>query len=393
MNFKSSTKIITMIIVIFILLSPIGILTQTLEEYRSKLDKIKERIFEERSKRMEMAQKELSIIGEIQSLEKEISATQKNIDIVDKELKVVREEVKSLETEIDRLQAELVKNQDDLGLRLVSLYKMGKFRELRILSKASDYSDFLRRIKFLIIIADADRKLAEEIKEDKERMEKVLEQLEIYREEVEGYHKLYTSEKVKLEQDRKELDSVLSEVRGKKDSYERMISELKSQSSELEAMIRKMTRKVEGEEEVIFSPPSKNYIKGSTVIAPTRGQIVRPFGKIVHPVYGTVTRNEGIDISAPLYQEVSTVMSGKVIFSDWFKGYGKIVIVDHGDGVTTLYAHLNDIYVSTGETISEGDIIGTVGNTGTLGDPLLHFEIRTNGNAIDPAAWISENYK
>jgi septal ring factor EnvC (AmiA/AmiB activator) len=363
---------------------------QTIEEYRSKLEKIKSRINEERVKREEMAKKELTVIGDIQNLQIEIEETEENIKIVNEEMDNVKREIEKLKVEIDELKKKLEKRQDELGGRLVSLYKLGKFSELRILSRAKDYSDFIRRVKFLIIVAEANRNLAVKIKKDKENLEDYLIQLSEYKTEVEEYQRLYKEEKRKLERKIADLESILGDVRGKKKSYEKMIRELENQSDELVSLIQRMTKKVP-EEEIKFNPPSKQYIKGVKVIAPTKGQIVKPFGKIIHPVYGTVTRNEGIDISASLNQEVTTVMSGKVIFSDWFKGYGKMVIIDHGDKITTIYAHLNDIYVGTGESVSEGDIIGSVGNTGTLGEPLLHFEIRTNGTAIDPAQWLMEN--
>ena len=85
-------------------------------------------------------------------------------------------------------------------------------------------------------------------------------------------------------------------------------------------------------------------------------------------------------------------MAGQVIFADWFRGYGKLVIIDHGSGYTTLYSHLQDVYVSVGEMVAENQGVGTVGSTGTLGEIILHFEIRKDGSPINPEKWLAGQY-
>jgi septal ring factor EnvC (AmiA/AmiB activator) len=119
------------------------------------------------------------------------------------------------------------------------------------------------------------------------------------------------------------------------------------------------------------------------------GEIVTPFGPREHPRFRTVTVSNGIEIRAPAGTDVQAVAGGRVVFAGWFRGYGKMLILDHGDQFYTLYAHAAELYKAVGEAVRQGDRVASVGDTGTLGDPVLYFEIRQAGKPLDPADWLS----
>ena len=112
------------------------------------------------------------------------------------------------------------------------------------------------------------------------------------------------------------------------------------------------------------------------------------FGKSLHPVYGTAVINNGIDIRAPRGTPIQAVEAGTVQFVDWYGAYGKTVILDHRGGHYSIYSHLEDVRVEKGAKVGRGDMIGTVGDTGSLDGPKLHFEIRKGGKAVDPITWL-----
>lgn len=107
-----------------------------------------------------------------------------------------------------------------------------------------------------------------------------------------------------------------------------------------------------------------------------------------HPRFDTYVTNKGIDIAGTIGQNVVAVAPGHVLFAEWFEGYGRMVILDHGNGFNTIYAHLAKISVSEGQTTGDGEIIGTLGDSGTWKGPTLYFEIRQRGEAVDPQAWL-----
>jgi murein DD-endopeptidase MepM/ murein hydrolase activator NlpD len=118
--------------------------------------------------------------------------------------------------------------------------------------------------------------------------------------------------------------------------------------------------------------------------------VVTAFGAQVHPRFGTRTFRNGVDIAAAEGRAVSAVHPGQVIYTGWFKGYGNLVIVDHGAEYYTLYAHLADIAVDEGDDVRQGQRIGTVGDTGSLDGPRLYFEVRHQGKPLDPEQWLRE---
>jgi len=357
-------------------------------EYKSRLEEIKEKIEVQRKNREEVKKKEIAIIDQINDMERESDSIEKNLNRIEKALSDLKVEINGLDMNIKSLDMSLNERKDLLGYRLRVIYKLGRQREARVLLSANDYEDLLRRIRFLLIIAEEDRKLAKKIEEDMLVLKSQKSALEKKRVEVSGLLTIKEEEHERLigEIDSKEV--VLKKVRGERKSYEKMIAELEEASKELEELIRK----AQGEnlEPINFRRPIGNYISHGKTTMPTVGIIVKPFGKIKHPVYDTVTRNDGIDISAEKGAQIKALMGGKVIFSDWFRGYGKLIILDNGSGYASLYAHCDEIYVKVGDMVNSGDVIGTVGSTGTLGDVILHFEIRKDGEPLDPTLFLKK---
>jgi septal ring factor EnvC (AmiA/AmiB activator) len=123
---------------------------------------------------------------------------------------------------------------------------------------------------------------------------------------------------------------------------------------------------------------------------PTDGKIVAGYGAQVHPRFGTRTFRSGVDIEAAQGTEVGAVYAGHVIYTGWFKGYGNLIILDHGNDYFTLYAHVAEILVREGDDVRQGQRIGTVGDTGSLAGPRLYFEVRYQGRPQDPEQWLRQ---
>jgi murein DD-endopeptidase MepM/ murein hydrolase activator NlpD len=123
---------------------------------------------------------------------------------------------------------------------------------------------------------------------------------------------------------------------------------------------------------------------------PVDGEIVASFGRAVHPVYRTEIVNNGIDIAAPRGTPVRAVGAGEVVYADWNGGYGLMLILDHEGGYYSIYAHLERTAAAVGQRVAKGAVVGTVGESGSLTGPRLHFEIRQEGRAVDPIQWLRD---
>jgi len=123
---------------------------------------------------------------------------------------------------------------------------------------------------------------------------------------------------------------------------------------------------------------------------PADGRVVSGFGAQVHPRFGTKTFRNGVDIAASEGSAVLAVHAGQVVYAGWFKGYGNLVILDHGNEFFTLYAHIEEIVVNEGDGVRQGQRVGTVGDTGSLEGPRLYFEVRHQGRPQDPEQWLRQ---
>ena len=123
---------------------------------------------------------------------------------------------------------------------------------------------------------------------------------------------------------------------------------------------------------------------------PVNGSVLTRFGSQRHPQFGTTVFRRGIDIEARTGDEVRAVHDGQVVYADWYKGYGRLVIVDHGEGLYTLYGNLSQLEVGGGDRVTRGKVVGLAGDTGSLKGSKLYFEIRRNGEAEDPLLWLAK---
>jgi septal ring factor EnvC (AmiA/AmiB activator) len=129
-------------------------------------------------------------------------------------------------------------------------------------------------------------------------------------------------------------------------------------------------------------------LRRGKVPRPIPGKVRQSFGRQVDPEFNTVTRRTGIEIAAERGTPVRAIAPGRVIFADWFRGYGQMAIVDHGGGSVSVSGFLDELKVAPGDAVSESQVIGTVGETGSFAGPGLYFELRQNGQPVDPEAWF-----
>jgi septal ring factor EnvC (AmiA/AmiB activator) len=182
--------------------------------------------------------------------------------------------------------------------------------------------------------------------------------------------------------------ALLAEVRGRKRLALAAVDSLRKSAAELEGKIERLQRR-ELREKTETPPSSGKFaaLKGLLKM-PVEGRIISTFGRYRNEEFNVVNFQSGIDIKAGKGTPIRAVREGRVLFSDWFKGYGNLLIVDHGESYYTLYAHADDVYKREGDPVRTGEAIGTVGDTGSLKGPMLHFEIRHHGTPVDPLKWL-----
>ena len=187
---------------------------------------------------------------------------------------------------------------------------------------------------------------------------------------------LFRSETVAEVQYKEQLQSAYKEqLARQREAFERRISELEQTSHEIENMLRQRG----GSSEILGT---------GQMVLPAQGWISSPFGYRRHPIFHVVKFHSGVDIAAPRGRKIVAADSGRVVHAGWWSGYGQATIIDHGGGLTSVYAHQSRIVVTPGQLVARGETIGYLGSTVNATGPHLHFEVRRNGSPTDPMNFL-----
>ncbi len=348
------------------------------EEYK----KIQKEIKEHREKLRRVQRHESSILSELER-------TNRELGLVEAELRKYREKLKENEREISRVESEISKNKKNIEQQKEWIKR--KLRAMQrsrypseiviLLSGTDDLSLMMRKWKYLQYISSYENKLLLDYKKNLEGLNLRERQLLALKAEIiKNEAKIKASEE-DLAKKKRDKEVILASVRNEKESYEKMLKELKEASKRLLEIIKK------SEKDDKYYAKGFNSLKGR-LPWPVEGRVAIPYGSQKDPRFNTPVFRSGIFIQSGEDLYAKAVHTGKVVFAEWFKGYGQLMIVNHGDGYHTLYGSLSEIFSKVGDIINTGQIIGRVGNSGILDVPGLYFELRYKGKPLDPLQWL-----
>lgn len=376
---KLGRKILaTSLMVVFFSSAILPAYADELEETRQQLEAISRSIDATQSKVSSTKKQETSIMGQIQNLEKDIKNTESQITATEDRIAFLQESITSTEADIEEAQQNLDKKTDLLSDRLVILHEEGEVSYLEVLLTATDFKDFLTRYEMVNSIIQQDVDLIASIHQEKQNLEMKKSDLEVKKKELESALSQQESMREQLDRQKQEKKEILGSVQQERAALEKALAELEENSRQLEAMIRQMQG---GSSEAlgtgVYTWPTPGYTA-----------ITSPYGMRYHPILKTRKMHTGVDIGAPMSATIVAADSGKIIHAGWMGGYGQVLVIDHGNGISTLYAHQSAFLVSNGQTVTKGQAIGKVGTTGWSTGPHLHFEVRINGSYTDPMPYI-----
>jgi septal ring factor EnvC (AmiA/AmiB activator) len=356
---------------------------------QQELDRIRKEIEEHRAQSKKLKQQERTAIKKLSNLDREIDLSRQLLINLEQQESLIGERIDSLRARIEYEDSALSVRRTVLGKRLRQLYKRDPNYRWDILLGSENLEQILRRYKFSQLIAEQDAALLEEIGDRKLTFEIESAELTESLAEIVVVRGSREEEAEKLEASKKRRQTMLAQIRSEKTKHAGAIKELEQAQEEIKNLIGQLEqRRLDQEREGIFAEGEFAKLKGK-LIRPTDGKIVRGFGKIKHPKYGTVTYNNGVDIGASPGAPIRAVAPGLVEFVEWIDGYGKCIIVNHGGGYYTLYAHVAATFVSQGQRVSHGEVIAEVGDTGSLNGYECHFEIRKSKQALNPTEWFA----
>lgn len=324
---------------------------------------------------------------QLSSLDKEIGLSKKLLHSLEERESLLTEQIDSLRGSVAYEERMLDYQREKLGRRLRQMYKRGPNYQWELMLASPDIQDAVRRYKFMRLVAERDAKLVEAVAARRSDLQYEQTALTATMADIVALRQEHGEEDRRLEQGKKERVTVLSEIRNEQSKHTQAINELKRSQEQLKNLIDQLEQKRLAEDDGYV--PTGNFadLRGR-LSRPVEGKITKKFGQDRHPKFGTVTFNNGVNIKAPAGAPVRAVASGKVEFVDWISGYGNCIILNHGRGYYTLYAHVSEIFVNPGQAISVREVIAEVGDTGSLNGYECHFEIRKAKEALDPMKWF-----
>jgi septal ring factor EnvC (AmiA/AmiB activator) len=372
----------------------------TLKEKKDALGQVRRQLEQARARASAARSREVSLLAELERIDRTLARKRAELVRLDARIGQVEAELRQLEGRRGEVAEDIVAQQGALGARLRALDGLRRtpgapawLGEAAALERARAREDLARVARSDLVRLVAFGQTAERLQA---RQVAVVER----RRELVGLRRAVVAERAAMNAEAERRRVLLGGVRDDRATHERMVAELEEASRRLEALVQELTRRaaaraatrraaVRPPEPVGPRPPAVGLgaLRGQ-LPWPTEGRIVAEFGRQVHPRFGTATFRHGVDIEAREGAPIRAVHAGSVLYRGWLRGYGNLIILDHGSGYYTLYAHASELLVDEGDRVMAGQAIARVGETGSLAGPRLYFEVRYQGRAEDPAEWL-----
>jgi len=367
-----------------------------LDNIQTRADDIHQKIESSKAEVVAFTEREAGVIENLNRLDRSLNVTRRQHRLLKNGLADLTVSMNSIQLEADDLNEKIRISEEYASERIVALYKLSWMGKAQIIASGESAYDILSRQQALERILASDEKVLQELWQDKVRLKSLIgersEQLREKRNIESRLHRQVAS----LTEKRKDRAAILARVQTRKSLKLAAIDALNKAALALDEKMKSLTIAAETpvivEEVPLQGPaPRKRFslLKGLLKL-PVKGKIISSFGAFTDEEYHVKRYRSGIDIQADRGEPVRAVSGGVVKYANWFKGYGNMIIIDHGEHYYTVYAHTEELFKSENDPVEPEEVVATVGDTGSQSGSKLYFEIRHHGKPVDPLSWISK---
>ncbi|HOH06195.1 MAG TPA: peptidoglycan DD-metalloendopeptidase family protein [bacterium] len=366
-------------------------------QHKTELQNLREEIKRQEKALSRRKKDEKSAIDYLAKLDREIDVSHAYLHSLNGDVDRLGRQVDERDGRIRALTAEKEALAEQVKKRLVSFYKHGRAQEIDLMLSIRSVQQAQVWMRYQRMIADADRRNLQALAARRQELEKQQDYLRQEKADKARALREREAEERELTSSREKRRTYLASVRKDKKVLEQRLRDSRASEKQILALIARAeqarltasARKPAAAKGRTQPPVSSKFagMKGR-LSWPVRGTIVSRFGRQRHPELNTITENLGIDIKTRQGGTVVSVGDGQVQTITWQRGSGNIVIVSHGEGFYTVYTHLEEIRVSQDDPVRQGQVIGTVGESGSINGPVLHFQIWKNTRNLDPEEWL-----
>jgi len=343
-----------------------------------------------RHKVLTFTREESAIVNRLNDIDLALNQARKQVSALRFELAALRD--KSIETTraSDDLKKRIEADEEYIFKRLSALYKMNWLGSIYVLASAQSMYELFKRKKSMEIILAYDEKIRQNLLDNKAKLQQFLVRLNSQKIEKLSLEAGLKKQIAIMSDERVKRSSILVGIRNKRSLELALLESLNQAAANLNGAVKSLNIEVGPlKQNKNISTKSFSALKG-LLNMPVKGKIVVHFGPHKNKKLNMVNFQSGIEIKADRGEPIRSVFDGQILYADWFKGYGNMIIIDHGENYYTVYAHAEELFASKGDNIDMGDVVATVGDSGSMIGPSLHFEVRHHGKPMDPLKWINK---
>lgn len=341
--------------------------------------------------------------SQLDSLSDDKAQALKRKELLDQQISNTSAQIANVEAQISEYEALITQTEAELAdaeereeaqyelfcSRVRSMEEQGTVSYWSVLFKADSFTDLLSRLDFVNEIMDYDQRVIQDLQDLQQEITEKKESLEDSRSQSEAAKAKLVSEKSTLDKQRADAVALVNEINANEAEYQSTLDAIDAEEEAIQARIVELSRQLAAQQ-AASGQTNSNAALGGYIWPVSSRRITSPFGNRNTGISGASTNHKGVDIGGVYYSsEVHAAKSGTVIVSQYSSSYGNYVVVSHGSGNTTLYAHMSSRSVSVGQWVDQGDVLGITGSTGISSGPHLHFEITENGVRVNPLQYLT----
>lgn len=368
--------------------TPAGASASTVDRLREEAEALRLNLREQETGLERTTRQQEDVVTALDRTNRELQRHQRQAADLSAEMEELDQRIASTEAAREDLALRIRSLEAFFARRLVALYKTSRLGALPFLTPADSVVEVLKRQSALERILSHDERTRESMAAQYAGLQELQAQLLSHQEDKRLRAAEYERQAAAVQRERHRREALLARIRDQQEVQRTAIEALKEAARDLEREIQALGRESEGRRP---RPPAVSRPLAASkglLIFPVKGKIENSYGPYRHPRLNVQGFRSGIDIAAERGEPVRAVHSGTVLYASWFKAYGNIVVIDHGDHYYTVYAHLEDVFKSVDHRVEAGDVIATVGDSGAMGVTGLYFEIRHHDRPLDPMEWL-----
>lgn len=351
------------------------------KDQKKELEKVQKQIQQQQKELKKLETQERNFFATLEEMQKKQETLAQGLQKLKAESQALAKQQAQTKKEKHNKQKTIESQQDFMKAHIKQLYTHGQINILENLFSRSSLSEKQNQQTYIQRWVKAQDEQVQTYQREVEALNVIEKKLVAQAAEKKQLAQKLTKQNQQIEQEEKDIRGLLASITGKKENYRKTLNELEATSQKIEKLLEKME--------------TKSSIRGTEfaqnrgqLLYPVPGKITRRYGAYEDKTLKAKVYHKGMDFQAKAGQSIRSIFQGRVVLADWFEGYGKVVIVDHGSGYHSLYAHLDKMKVKRGDQVKNQGVLGTVGQTGSLQGDYLYFELRKKGVTVNPSPWF-----